>query len=69
MLIGTYSGKGGEYFDPQAGGMKAVHRDEVKERFLRGEIDILVCTDAAAEGLNLQTADLLVNFDLGWRCV
>lgn len=67
MLIGTYSGKGGEYFDPQAGGMKAVHRDEVKERFLRGEIDILVCTDAAAEGLNLQTADLLVNFDLGWN--
>lgn len=67
MLIGTYSGRGGEYFDPQAGGMKAVHRDEVKERFLRGEIDILVCTDAAAEGLNLQTADLLVNFDLGWN--
>jgi superfamily II DNA or RNA helicase len=67
MFIGTYSGRGGEYFDSQAGGMKAVHRDEVKERFLRGEIDILVCTDAAAEGLNLQTADLLVNFDLGWN--
>ena len=30
-------------------------------------MDILVCTDAAAEGLNLQTADLLVNFDLPWN--
>jgi hypothetical protein len=26
-----------------------------------------VCTDAAAEGLNLQTADLLINFDLPWN--
>lgn len=32
-----------------------------------GEIDLLLCTDAAAEGLNLQTADLLINFDLGWN--
>ena len=31
-------------------------------RALTGEIDVLVCTDAAAEGLNLQTADLLANF-------
>ncbi|MBC7077514.1 MAG: helicase, partial [Synergistales bacterium] len=67
MLIGTYSGRGGEYFDPETRRMKSVDREEVKERFLRGEIDVLVCTDAAAEGLNLQTADLLVNFDLGWN--
>ena len=39
----------------------------MKQRFLRGEIDLLVCTDAAAEGLNLQTADLLINFDLPWN--
>jgi hypothetical protein len=34
---------------------------------LRQQIDVLICTDAAAEGLNLQTADLLVNFDLPWN--
>ena len=67
MLIGTYSGRGGTYFDSQERKVKSVHRDEVKERFLRGELDILVCTDAAAEGLNLQTADWLINFDLGWN--
>ncbi len=67
MLLGTYSGQGAEYYDPVSRRMKQVDREEVKERFLRGEIDVLVCTDAAAEGLNLQTADLLVNFDLGWN--
>jgi len=67
MLIGTYSGRGAEYLDPGTGQMVGVDREEVKERFLRGEIDVLVCTDAAAEGLNLQTADLLINFDLGWN--
>ena len=67
MRIGTYSGRGAEYLDPGTGRMVGVDREEVKERFLRGEIDVLVCTDAAAEGLNLQTADLLINFDLGWN--
>jgi len=67
MAIGTYSGRGGSYFHPDSGRMMAVDRQQVKERFLRGELDVLVCTDAAAEGLNLQTADLLVNFDLGWN--
>ncbi|UWE04240.1 helicase-related protein [Laceyella sacchari] len=67
MRIGTYSGKGAGYYDSQAQTWVNTEREEVKERFLRGEIDILVCTDAAAEGLNLQTADLLINYDLGWN--
>lgn len=67
MRIGTYSGKGAEYYDPILQQMTACDRETVKERFLKGDIDVLVCTDAAAEGLNLQTADLLINFDLGWN--
>ena len=67
MLIGTYSGQGGQYTDPQSKRLVGVDRDDVKQRFLRGEIDVLVCTDAAAEGLNLQTADWLINFDLPWN--
>lgn len=67
MRIGTYSGKGAEWFAPDAGGRVEADREEIKERFLQGEIDILLCTDAAAEGLNLQTADMLINFDLGWN--
>jgi len=67
FAIGTYSGKGGAYTDIDTGRLIGVERDEVKRRFLRGQIDILICTDAAAEGLNLQTADLLINFDLPWN--
>jgi N-methylhydantoinase A/oxoprolinase/acetone carboxylase beta subunit len=52
LLIGTYSGRGGQYWDGRVGRILGVERDEIKQRFLRGEIDTLVCTDAAAEALN-----------------
>ena len=67
MLVGTYSGSGGQYTDPRTRKLRGTERDEIKHRFLRGEIDVLICTDAAAEGLNLQTADLLINYDLPWN--
>lgn len=69
MRIGTYSGEGGRYWDSAAAEWKSVdkNRDLIKELFLSDAIDLLLCTDAAAEGLNLQTADLLVNYDLPWN--
>jgi superfamily II DNA or RNA helicase len=71
LLIGTYSGRGrgGRYVDPDPATHDwiGIERDEIKHRFMRGEIDILICTDAAAEGLNLQSADLLINYDLPWN--
>jgi superfamily II DNA or RNA helicase len=67
LLIGTYSGGGGRRYDPRQRRLIAEDRERVKQEFLRGGIDVLVCTDAAAEGLNLQTADLLINFDLPWN--
>lgn len=67
ILIGTYSGKGGQYVDPDTQQIVTVHRETIKHRFIKGSIDLLICTDAAAEGLNLQTADLLINFDLPWN--
>lgn len=67
--IGTYSGsgKGGEYVDVSSRKLKTIPREQVKRLFMAKEIDLLVCTDAAAEGLNLQTADLLINYDLPWN--
>ncbi|WP_419591295.1 helicase-related protein, partial [Thiolapillus sp.] len=67
LLLGTYSGAGGSFYDPAKSRMVGVERDTVKHRFVQGHIDVLLCTDAAAEGLNLQTADLLVNYDLPWN--
>ncbi|MAL94412.1 MAG: helicase [Haliea sp.] len=65
--IGTFSGSGGTLrrageFQPER-----LDRTTIKQRFVAGNIDILLCTDAAAEGLNLQSADLLINFDLPWN--
>ena len=67
MRIGTYSGKGGQYMDVVNNRFCSANRDDIRHRFLRDEIDVLVCTDAAAEGLNLQTADLVINYDLPWN--
>ncbi|MCF7668414.1 MAG: DEAD/DEAH box helicase family protein [Verrucomicrobia bacterium] len=67
MLIGTYSGKGGKYLNPSNNQLLVANRDQIKHRFSRGDIDVLVCTDAAAEGLNLQTADYIINYDLPWN--
>ncbi|RCK75792.1 MAG: helicase (Snf2/Rad54 family) [Candidatus Ozemobacter sibiricus] len=59
LRLGLYSGRGGAWLRPGATALEAVDREQIKHRFLREEIDLLVCTDAAAEGLNLQTADLM----------
>ena len=67
LLIGTYSGQSAQYMDPKTWRLVGTDRETVKHRFLHQYIDILVCTDAAAEGINLQTADLMVNFDLPWN--
>ncbi len=67
LRVGIYSGRKVSYYDINKGKDIETSRDKVKQLFLNGEIDILLCTDAAAEGLNLQTADLLINFDMGWN--
>src|SRR4051812_47333786 len=61
-----FSGRGGEV--PGADGTwRVVTRDEIKRRFRAGEADLLLCTDAAAEGLNFQFCGALVNVDMPWN--
>lgn len=61
-----YSGRGGEA--PTAGGSwRLINRDEVKRRFREGEADVLLCTDAASEGLNFQFCGALINYDMPWN--
>ncbi len=61
-----FSGRGGEVRDAD-GAWRIVKRDDIKERFRRGDADVLLCTDAAAEGLNFQFCGALVNYDLPWN--
>ena len=61
-----FSGAGGE-IPMSDGGWRTIDRDEAKWRFSLGEADILLCTDAAAEGLNFQFCGALVNYDMPWN--
>lgn len=66
LRVLCFSGRGGEV--PLGDGRwSKVTRDDVRRRFSRGEADILLCTDAAAEGLNFQFCGALVNYDLPWN--
>jgi len=43
--------------------------EDAIDAFRRGRIDVLVCTDLAAEGLNLQRAGVVVHYDIPWNPV
>ncbi|WP_067473437.1 helicase-related protein [Nocardia amamiensis] len=50
------------------GGITRENRRKIKELFTQDKnCRILVATDAAGEGLNLQRANLMVNYDLPWN--
>lgn len=61
-----FSGRGGEVQDA-SGSWRAVSRDDIKRMFRKGDAEILLCTDAAAEGLNFQFCGALVNYDMPWN--
>ena len=67
--IACYSGDGGEMYDEDADTWRNVGKERVKREFADddGEVDILVCTDSASEGLNLQECGALINYDLPWN--
>ena len=50
------------------GGMGREHRLKTQESFkFDPEVQVLLATDAAGEGINLQRAHLMVNYDLPWN--
>jgi SNF2 family DNA or RNA helicase len=50
------------------GGLGREERRKTQEAFLHDpEVQVLVATDAAGEGINLQRAHLMVNYDLPWN--
>ena len=61
-----FSGRGGEMLSAD-GSWRRIGRDDAKRRFRDGEADILLCTDAAAEGLNFQFCGAVINYDMPWN--
>jgi len=63
--VASYSGDGGAIrVDGQWSGAS---KEQVTKALQAGKVRVLVCTDAASEGLNLQAAGALINFDLPWN--
>lgn len=61
-----FSGRGGEVPTP-GGGWHIISRDETKDAFREGKAELLLCTDAASEGLNFQFCGALINYDMPWN--
>ena len=49
------------------GGMTVDERREAQCRFMTPDVQILICTDAAGEGINLHFCRLLINWDIPWN--
>lgn len=64
--IGLYAGSNRSGFWRE-GRFQRVERDTLKQRVRSGELKLLLGTDAASEGLNLQRLGTLINIDLPWN--
>jgi hypothetical protein len=66
LKLMCYSGRGGEVKNAD-GTWYVISRDEAKRRFSEGQANVLLCTDAAAEGLNFQFCGAMINYDMPWN--
>ncbi len=64
--VGVYAGASKSKIY-QGSDSSAVDREQIKAEVKKREIKLVVATDAACEGLNLQTLGTLINVDLPWN--
>jgi hypothetical protein len=64
--VACYSGRGGELWNGAA--WVGTSKESIKTAFRESrEIKILICTESASEGLNLQTCGVLINYEMPWN--
>lgn len=67
-MLGTVLAREGIRFGYISGGEPTINRVSIEKfRKEEPEINVIVSTDAGAEGVNLQAANILVNYDLPWN--
>jgi superfamily II DNA/RNA helicase len=66
LTIGLYAGSNRSGFW-LGGRFQRCDRTLIKDRVRKGEIKLMLGTDAASEGLNLQKLGTLINIDLPWN--
>jgi hypothetical protein len=62
---GYYTGK--EVWLDYEGARLPASKNEVVQALFEGKISLLLCSDAASEGLNLQAAATIINIDVPWN--
>jgi len=64
--VACYSGRGGERWNGTA--WMGTSKETIKTAFRESrDIKILLCTESASEGLNLQTCGVLINYEMPWN--
>lgn len=66
QAVGLYAGAGRSRLY-QNGDSVNIERETLKKMVAEHQLEIMVATDAACEGLNLQTLGTLINVDLPWN--
>jgi superfamily II DNA or RNA helicase len=51
------------------GGVGQAAREVLQQRFLKGQFQVLVSTDAGGEGIDLQSAHVMIDWDIPWSLV
>lgn len=67
-LRGLFTG-GGFSTELLSGGTPQPRRDELQSGFLAGDYQVLVSTDAGGEGIDLQSAHVMIDWDVPWSLV
>jgi hypothetical protein len=65
--LATFTGDGGRVWDDSRDAWASITRQELVEAVRSSRVQVLLATDAASEGLNLQTCSFLVNYDMPWN--
>jgi SNF2 family DNA or RNA helicase len=67
-LTGEFAGAGFSV-ETLEGSVGHLERDKLQQRFVARDFQVLVSTDAGGEGIDLQSAHVMVNWDIPWSLV
>ena len=67
LTIGRYDGENIRIRKAGQSAPSEVTKDALVKDLMNEEIDVIVCSDAASEGLNLQSASAVINVDVPWN--
>ena len=65
LVFGVYTG--GECWVREDGKRKDVSKSQLQSMLRSGSLSFVLCSDAASEGINLQSANCMINVDVPWN--